>query len=75
MRVYGKHPDGWDELDSRPPLFASRAWLDHIAHRIEGEHRWLIHEAGVGFFGSLIHDPGVTASKNVWLTHTASCAP
>lgn len=67
MDVYDKLPqEAWARLDARPPLFAAADWLDHLAHRIEGEHRWFVDEGGIGFFGSLIDDPQVTRSKNVW---------
>ncbi len=61
-------PAVWEELDPRPPLFASRGWLSVMGHRIEGEHRYFVSGLGsdAGFFGSVVDDPYLTVSKNPW---------
>jgi hypothetical protein len=63
-------PPAWDALDADPPLFASRGWLAAMGHRVEGEHRWYLHDgargAEVGFFGTMVADPGISESKNPW---------
>jgi uncharacterized protein len=71
-------PGSWASLDHDPPLFASQAWLDSMASRIEGSHRWFVsHPAsprGVGFFGSVIADNGVSEAKNPWRLLFEPCA-
>jgi hypothetical protein len=66
LLVHDSCPAEWDALDADPPLFASRTWLERMAHRIEGRHRWFVSAGGVGFFGSVICDPAVSLSKNPW---------
>lgn len=53
-------PDWWSWRESQS-LFSSREWLDAMAHRFEGEHRWFLGRSGgrpeVGAFGTVVRRP------------------